>query len=154
MLDVRGVFYFVNCQPHKLGLDFGRISFQLSTFNFNLYLGGYSAEVPPLPIPNRVVKLSIADGTALRCGRVGSRHFQKPARKLASLFIVASPRFIRFIALRAFSLLEQSSGLYTAQRYTSNRALAQYTNKKSDPECNEPQKLNKKLLGFYYETFL
>ena len=38
-------------------------------------LGGYSAEVPPLPIPNRVVKLSIADGTALRCGRVGSRHF-------------------------------------------------------------------------------
>ena len=39
------------------------------------YLGGYSAEVPPLPIPNRVVKLSIADGTALRCGRVGSRHF-------------------------------------------------------------------------------
>ena len=42
------------------------------------YLGGYSAEVPPLPIPNRVVKLSIADGTALRCGRVGSRHFQSP----------------------------------------------------------------------------
>ena len=38
-------------------------------------LGGYSAEVPPLPIPNRVVKLSIADGTAC-CGRVGSRHFQ------------------------------------------------------------------------------
>ena len=41
------------------------------------YLGGYSAEVPPLPIPNRVVKLSIADGTALRCGRVGSRHFER-----------------------------------------------------------------------------
>ena len=41
------------------------------------YLGGYSAEVPPLPIPNRVVKLSIADGTALRCGRVGSRHFEE-----------------------------------------------------------------------------
>ena len=38
------------------------------------YLGGYSAEVPPLPIPNRVVKLSNADGTAC-CGRVGSRHF-------------------------------------------------------------------------------
>ena len=27
-------------------------------------LGGYIAEVPPLPIPNRVVKLSQADGTA------------------------------------------------------------------------------------------
>ena len=48
---------------------------QLSTLNYNL--GGYSAEVPPLPIPNRVVKLSIADGTALRCGRVGSRHFER-----------------------------------------------------------------------------
>ena len=32
--------------------------------------------------------LSIADGTALRCGRVGSRHFQKPLRFVlgASLF--------------------------------------------------------------------
>ena len=32
---------------------------------------------------------SIADGTALRCGRVGSRHFQKPAFELASLFYVS-----------------------------------------------------------------
>ena len=30
--------------------------------------------------------LSIADGTALHRGRVGSRHFQKPAFELASLF--------------------------------------------------------------------
>ena len=45
-----------------------------STLNYNS--GGYSAEVPPLPIPNRVVKLSIADGTALHRGRVGSRHFE------------------------------------------------------------------------------
>ena len=35
-----------------------------STLNSQQYLGGYSAEVPPLPIPNRVVKLSNADGTA------------------------------------------------------------------------------------------
>ena len=28
-------------------------------------LGGYSGEVPPLPIPNREVKLTNADGTAL-----------------------------------------------------------------------------------------
>ena len=43
---------------------------------------------------DRVVKLSIADGTALRCGRVGSRHFQKPAFELASLFTstLLSPR--------------------------------------------------------------
>ena len=28
-------------------------------------LGGYSGEVPPLPIPNREVKLTRADGTAV-----------------------------------------------------------------------------------------
>ena len=38
-------------------------------------LGGYSGEVPPLPIPNREVKLTIADGTAPPGGRVGSCHF-------------------------------------------------------------------------------
>ena len=35
--------------------------------------GGYSGGVPPLPIPNREVKPVIADGTAMQCGRVGSR---------------------------------------------------------------------------------
>ena len=33
--------------------------------------GDYSTKVPPLPIPNREVKLRHADGTAY-CGRVGS----------------------------------------------------------------------------------
>ena len=32
----------------------------------NKNLGGYSSEVPPLPIPNREVKLTHADGTAIR----------------------------------------------------------------------------------------
>ena len=40
-----------------------------------IYCGGYSGEDPPLPIPNRVVKLTIADGTAPPGGRVGSCHF-------------------------------------------------------------------------------
>ena len=39
-------------------------------------LGGYSSEVPPLPIPNREVKLTHADGTAYLGGRVGSRLFK------------------------------------------------------------------------------
>ena len=45
------------------------------------YCGGYSGEDPPLPIPNREVKLTIADGTAPPGGRVGSRHFliRKPS---------------------------------------------------------------------------
>ena len=38
--------------------------------------GGYCGRVPrvpPLPIPNREVKPACADGTAMQCGRVGSR---------------------------------------------------------------------------------
>ena len=35
--------------------------------------GGYGGGVPPLPIPNREVKPTCADGTAMQCGRVGSR---------------------------------------------------------------------------------
>ena len=51
-------------------------------------LGGYSSEVPPLPIPNREVKLTNADGTAYLGGRVGSRLF-KPSWifRLGFLFV-------------------------------------------------------------------
>ena len=50
-------------------------------------LGGYSSEVPPLPIPNREVKLTHADGTAFLGGRVGSRLF-KPNPIRVRLFCV------------------------------------------------------------------
>ena len=49
-------------------------------------LGGYSSEVPPLPIPNREVKLTNADGTAYLGGRVGSRLF-KPSPNKGSVFL-------------------------------------------------------------------
>ena len=39
--------------------------FSLYSLIENVLLGGYSSEVPPLPIPNREVKLTNADGTAL-----------------------------------------------------------------------------------------
>ena len=49
-------------------------NFQFSIVNFAKRLsGGYCGGVPPLPIPNREVKPVIADGTAMQCGRVGSR---------------------------------------------------------------------------------
>jgi hypothetical protein len=38
--------------------------------------GGYCSGVPPLPIPNREVKPTCADGTAMQCGRVGGRLLQ------------------------------------------------------------------------------
>ena len=41
------------------------------------YCGGYSGEGPPLPIPNREVKLTSADGTAPPGGRVGSCRFSE-----------------------------------------------------------------------------
>ena len=44
-------------------------------------LGGYSSEVPPLPIPNREVKLTNADGPAYLGGRVGSRLFKSGLAK-------------------------------------------------------------------------
>ena len=43
-------------------------------FSQDKYCGGYSGEDPPLPIPNREVQLTIADGTAPPGGRVGSCH--------------------------------------------------------------------------------
>ena len=39
------------------------------------YCGGYISVVPPLPIPNREVKHTGADGTATPSGRVGSCRF-------------------------------------------------------------------------------
>ena len=53
--------------------------------------GGYCGEVPPLPIPNREVKLTCADGTAMQCGRVGSR-----------LLLSKASDFERFLRLFCF----------------------------------------------------
>ena len=54
-------------------------------------LGGYSSEVPPLPIPNREVKLANADGTAFSCGRVGSRLFKPSQFDLAFFLFIKKP---------------------------------------------------------------
>ena len=51
-------------------------------------LGGYSGEVPPLPIPNREVKLTNADGTAVTCGRVGSRLFKPSSFELGFFYYI------------------------------------------------------------------
>ena len=50
-------------------------------------LGGYSNGVPPLPIPNREVKPVYADGTAVKCGRVGSRLFKELCKCKAPFFV-------------------------------------------------------------------
>ena len=79
------------------------INIQQSTFNITYTFacvqirhtplsGGYCGEVPPLPIPNREVKLTCADGTAMQCGRVGSR-----------LLLSRASDFERFLRLFCFS---------------------------------------------------
>ena len=80
-----------------------KVVIQQSTFNItytfacvqirhNPLSGGYCGEVPPLPIPNREVKLTCADGTAMQCGRVGSR-----------LLLSRASDFERFLRLFRFS---------------------------------------------------
>ena len=65
-----------------------RLYSKLSYFFSETYCGGYSGEDPPLPIPNREVKLTSADGTAPPGGRVGSCHFliQEPWYHMMSGF--------------------------------------------------------------------
>ena len=61
-----------------------KVVIQQSTFNITYTFAcvqirhtplsrGHRGEVPPLPIPNRAVKLTCADATAMQCGSVGSR---------------------------------------------------------------------------------
>ena len=70
--------------------------------------GGYCGGVPPLPIPNREVKPTCADGTAMQCGRVGSRLLLQSTLKIhffRVLFFVYIPcgpsanPFLKFLML-------------------------------------------------------
>ena len=53
----------------------------------NLISGGYCGGVPPLPIPNREVKPTCADGTAMQYGRKKKKHNKnkKYIKRLESL---------------------------------------------------------------------
>ena len=48
--------------------------------------GGYCGGVPPLPIPTREVKPTCADGTAMQCGRVGSRLLLQSSALMTEMF--------------------------------------------------------------------
>ena len=81
-------------------------------------LGGYSAGVPPLPIPNREVKPGRADGTAFSRGRVGSRHFKEQCRKMLLLFCVVCSSFHWRAKWRAPSAMAPRIR-YNRRHYTS-----------------------------------
>ena len=64
--------------------------------------GGYCGGVPPLPIPNREVKPTCADGTAMQCGRVGRRLLSMKSlrfRKISEAFLFFFPRIFFFSAV-------------------------------------------------------
>ena len=68
--------------------------------------GGYCGGVPPLPIPNREVKPTCADGTAMQCGRVGRRLLSMKSlrfRKISEAFLFFFPRIFFFSAVFFFS---------------------------------------------------
>ena len=63
--------------------------------------GGYCGGVPPLPIPNREVKPTCADGTAMQCGRVGRRLLSMKSlrfRKISEAFLFFFQRIFFFSA--------------------------------------------------------
>ena len=86
-------------------------------------LGGYSNGVPPLPIPNREVKPINADGTAVTCGRVGSRHFKERFARVAPFFLLCSGvTFFRLVLLPRRNPRDNGSkdalGIFTEKQCT------------------------------------
>ena len=73
------------------------VSFFFASRDVSPIPGGYRGGVPPLPIPNREVKPACADGTAMQCGRVGSRPL---SHRGSASFTGALPSFfVRVILL-------------------------------------------------------
>ena len=83
-------------QPYTTALEkrsLGKRAYKslIETSCSNRTLGGYCGGVPPLPIPNREVKPTSADGTAMQCGRVGNRLLleESSETKVLGLFFYA-----------------------------------------------------------------
>ena len=88
-------------------------------YETQVLLGGYSSEVPPLPIPNREVKLTHADGTAYLGGRVGSRLFKGRSNDLPFLFLFV--RGIRQIAASLFYFMNGRGGYSLRSRFLARQ---------------------------------
>ena len=76
---------------HSFNCIFSSLScFACVQIRHNPLSGGYCGGVPPLPIPNREVKPTCADGTAMQCGRVGRRLLSMKSlrfRKISEAFL-------------------------------------------------------------------
>ena len=59
----------------------GKSDFKPGDLSQEIYCGGYISVDPPLPIPNREVKHTGADGSAIPSVRVGSCRFSRPSSR-------------------------------------------------------------------------
>ena len=83
--------------------------------------GGYCGGVPPLPIPNREVKPTCADGTAMQCGRVGRRLLSMKSlrfRKISEAFLFFSSRGSFSFPLGLFFIGGSSSSFFLHRDFT------------------------------------
>ena len=73
----------------------GKPDFKPRDLSQEIYCGGYISVDPPLPIPNREVKHTGADGSAIPSVRVGSCRFSRPSSRqdpgVSLFFIGAKP---------------------------------------------------------------
>ena len=84
-LNVAGMLDFMFFISHQSLFTFACVQIR-----HNPLSGGYCGGVPPLPIPNREVKPTCADGTAMQCGRVGRRLLSMKSlrfRKISEAFL-------------------------------------------------------------------
>ena len=102
------VWIYQECQIYHLSFLICHYScFACVQIRHNPLSGGYCGGVPPLPIPNREVKPTCADGTAMQCGRVGRRLLSMKSlrfRKISEAFLFFFPRIFFFSAGFFFSL--------------------------------------------------
>ena len=71
----------------------GKPDFKPGDLSQEIYCGGYISVDPPLPIPNREVKHTGADGSAIPSVRVGSCRFSRPSSRQdprVSLFFIGA----------------------------------------------------------------
>ena len=101
-LNIAGMLDFTFFISHQSLFTFACVQIR-----HNPLSGGYCGGVPPLPIPNREVKPTCADGTAMQCGRVGRRLLSMKSlrfRKISEAFLFFFPRIFFFSTGFFFSL--------------------------------------------------
>ena len=106
---------YQECQIYHLSFLISHYScFACVQIRHNPLSGGYCGGVPPLPIPNREVKPTCADGTAMQCGRVGRRLLSMKSlrfRKISEAFLFFFPRiFFSPLVFSSSDFTDESDG--------------------------------------------